>query len=196
MREAFSKAVQGYPASPLAEIVQTSSARAMWNSKELERGKMLSSLGEKMFTLGEQWYGLRVSRVGFGGMHSNAGLGELRRIWERLRSDVVLQSRGDRIILLEKLSDGMWFSEEHLSVAHKLIAQATMTETQELTSASKLFINGIADLSSYIPQRKSELLEFISKTVKKDGDLKGVIVGVADWILIRDSWQIGGIGNK
>jgi hypothetical protein len=192
MKEAFRKAITTSPQSAIVEKIKISDAREIWDKKELAKGRETRELGDKLFALGAQWYALRIDRMGFGGLNRNGGIEELRKIWERLRAQVVVQQRGDRIILLEYLADGMWLCEERMAVAYQLLLSRPQTLDQELSSAGKLFINGFSDLSRYTPEEAQGLKNFALND--KQSDLPRVISRVADWVW--QSWEVSDNRNE
>ena len=181
MKEAFKKAAKDHLGSLMSNKIEESIVRIDWNKAEVEKGRLIRELGDHLYELGAKWYGSRVDPHGSGGIRG-AIIEDLRIEWDSLKDHVLAQRRGERMELLARLSEGMWLSEEHQSVGYYLMIYRITTPDDQFTSAAKLFIAGISDLSNYSEQETRELRVFVSDRVKGQVGLPLTFNAVAEWM--------------
>lgn len=185
MKEAFDRALRVNPRSPVKRVVE-----------RLEKDREISELGDKLYLLGEQWYALKVSRAGFAGLSKNGALEELRRIWREralLWGDGgILRRREERVELLGRLADGIWYSDAHQAIAHSLLPFRTTTSDEDTQSRKRLFVEGFSDLANCSAKERRDLGELVfgRNGAGKATDLQSAVELVAVWMGTQLSWTV------
>lgn len=180
MKDIFREALKRNPDAGLARKVDQSIADSEWSQKELERGKEVTVLGDKLYLLGSEWYRLRVNPRS---PKTNVGLSieQIKAEWRRVREKMSDKRRGEKNILLGRFSEGMWLSEEHMEVNYTLLAEGIKIE--ELTAASKLLLLAVSDLSEYSDEEDKIFRKFVTGTnISGKTDLPKVFGAVSLWL--------------
>ena len=191
MKEAFRKVIEDSPESSLAGRVQQGIKTNEWEKEEIQREKELRELGDKLAELGILWYQARIDPQTPLRLRRNESITKLREIWKRLESQLVRYRQGERMVLLDKVFEGMWLSEKgNLNLTYTLLA-AEKNGNHPFTPASMIFISGISDLMGYSAKNVDEFTTFLQTNAnpKSKIDLPEVFRGVNTWIEQRRTFR-------
>lgn len=172
MLEAFKKAIEVSPESSLTERVQQGI-----------RTKEMRKLGYKLTNLGMLWYEARIDPQTPLKLRRKESIAKLREIWKRLELQLVRYRQGERMVLLDRMSEGMWLSKGNLNLTYTLLA-AEKNGNHPFTPASMIFISGISDLMGYSAKNVDEFKTFLQMNANPKGkiDFPEVLKPVSIWI--------------
>ena len=171
MQEAFRRAIEDSPESSLTEKVQQGI-----------RTKELRKLGNKLADLGMLWYQARIDPQTPLKLRREESITKLREIWKRLESQLLKYRQGERMVLLDRVSKGMWISDRSLNISYALIALRAGRD-DPLAPASMIFIAGLSDLMGYSPEEGRKFKEFVIREPNSGRiDFPEVLKPVSIWI--------------
>lgn len=192
MKEAFDRAIDKNPDSPVRIQVNTFIASEVSRLDEAKREKELVDLGDKLYLIGEEWFAWKISPVGFSNLAKEEGFKLLRNKWANMgviweeKGRKFLRRKEERSQLLGRLEEGIWYSDAHQDIAHKLLAFRATTEGRDVNSRKRLFLEGFQDLANCSIEQRADLKKGIIESM----ELSETIEFVANWMGTQISWIV------